>query len=178
MKEEQIKEQLSLHFIGAIASFKNIKVVKPFEDNGVDLLLKKVKVISFKEKIRYLDSGDIIAVQVKSTTKKGIIESENKIKFDLSVKNYNDLIFRKIELALKKVGNVPLILILVVLPINVSKWLEVNQKEDFIKLGGKAYWYYPTKNHEYSKNEYSQRIEIPKENEVDLDFFSNIFNLF
>ena len=39
MTEEQIKEQLSQHFLGAIASYKSVKVVKPYDDNGVDVLL-------------------------------------------------------------------------------------------------------------------------------------------
>ena len=92
MKEEQIKEQLSFHFIGAIASFKNIKVIRPFEDNGVDLLFKKVKLVSFNENIRYLDSGDIIVAQIKSTTANGIIETASTIRYDLPIKNYNRLV--------------------------------------------------------------------------------------
>jgi len=140
-------------------------------------LFKKVKLVSFNNKIRYLDSGDLIAVQVKSTTKNGIVETESTIKFDLPVKNYNDLIFRKIEMNLRKIGNVPLLLLLVVFPIENEKWLTINDKEEFVKLGGKAYWYYPDESYQYSENKYSQRIEIPNENRVDLDFFANIFNL-
>ena len=52
------------------------------------------------------------------------------LKFDLQVKNYNDLIFRKIEMNIRKIGSVPLILLLVVFPIENEKWLTIKSKED------------------------------------------------
>lgn len=178
MTEEQVKEQLSQHFIGAIASFKNVKIVKPYDDNGVDILLKKVKKIKFQSKIRYIDSGDILAIQLKATTHNSVEQTSNTIKFDLPIKNYNDLIFRREEWNQRKTGNVPLILIVVILPIDSTKWLEIDNQKEFIKLGGKAFWFYPDLTLDYSRNQYSKRIEIPIEQEINLDFFSDIFNLF
>lgn len=178
MTEEQVKEQLSQHFIGAIASFKNVKVVKPYADNGVDILLKKVKKIRFQSKIRHIDSGDILAIQLKATTYNSVEQTSNTIKFDLPIKNYNDLIFRREEWAHRKTGNVPLLLIVVILPIDSTKWLEINSQKEFLKLGGKAFWFYPDLALDYSKNRYAKRIDIPIQQAVNLDFFSDIFNLF
>jgi len=178
MTEEQVKEQLSQHFIGAIASYQNVKVVKPYDDNGVDILLKKVKKIRFQSKIRHIDSGDIIAIQLKATTHNSVQQTSEIIKFDLPIKNYNDLIFRREEWSQRKTGNVPLILILVILPVDSSKWLEIDNQKEFIKLGGKALWFYPNLELNYSKNQYTQRIDMPIHQEINLDFFADIFNLF
>ncbi|GEM_PF-3346955 len=53
-------------------------------------------------------------------TSEHLIETTDKIKYELKGKNYNDLVFR-----IKEEGYIPLILILVILPSDPDKWLQV-----------------------------------------------------
>lgn len=177
MTEEQIKAHLSEHYVGAIAGGAGFKVIKPFEDHGVDLLVKRVKQVVYEGRIRWIDSSDMVALQLKSTTWKGVERRQEHIHYDLSVKNYNDLIFRKRELEGTNGGNIPLILILLILPQQRENWLKIDSTQEFLQLGGTALWYYPEQVELYSSNRSTKRIRIPQEQIVDLNFFEKMFNL-
>ncbi|MCB0629510.1 MAG: DUF4365 domain-containing protein [Saprospiraceae bacterium] len=177
MTEEQIKAHLSEHFVGAIAGGAGFKVIKPFEDHGVDLLVKRVKQVIFEGRIRWIDSSEMIALQLKSTTWKGVERRNGLIYYDLSVKNYNDLIFRKREMEGTNGGNIPLILVLLILPEKREEWLKIDAEKSFLQMGGTALWFYPSQVELYSSNRSTKRIIIPQDQTVDLNFFEEMFNL-
>lgn len=175
MTKAHIKEELSKHFIGALASFKGISVNKPEKDYGVDLKIELLETYSIGNRIRYAQTGKSVDIQLKATTEKNIEKTDNFIKFDLKIENYNDLIRRRNSLMKVVGGHIPMVLIVVVLPENEKKWLE--QKEQGILMRGNAYWFYPDEDMLYSINNSSKRIEIPLKNKVNLDFFDFIFKL-
>jgi len=177
MTEEQIKANLSEHFVGAIAGKAGFKVIKPFDDHGVDLLVKRVKQLVYEGRIRWIDSSEMLAIQMKSTTWKGVTERNGSIVYDLSVKNYNDLIYRKREFDGTNSGHIPLILILFILPEENEDWLKVDTKANFLQMGGRALWYYPEQVELYSSNQSTKRIAFAPEQVVDLNFFDKMFNL-
>ncbi len=161
MDKNSIKENLSRRFIEIIANRKGFITTKPDQDYGVDLIVTEVNQIIRDGKRRFL-SGRSVELQIKATTR---VEYEvDLIKYDLEVKNYNDLIDKKKYLTKQ-------ILILFVLPENEEEWLTLTEDQLIIKKC--AYWYYPEEN-ERSSNDEKIRIKIPKSNLVKEDFFTNI----
>lgn len=181
MTEEQIKEQISIYYMSLLLSVAGHKVITPKLDHGVDLIACQTKRVQIGGVTRIIDAGKAVEMQLKCTTTNSITCFSDKkagpcIKYDLSVKNFNDLIIRMQSNA------TPLILVLVILTAQKREWLDLENQEDWINFGlnirAKAYWYKPTKNRDFSKNANSQRIIIPEVQKVDFAFCKNVFNIF
>ena len=115
---------------------------------------------------------------MKTTTTKQVKTSGLAISYNLEVKNYNDLIFRKHEwIGKNKTGN-PLILILHVLPEKPKEWLKIDFEKQFYQLNGLFYWFVPDNNDRFTENKSKNVIKIPTTNRVDLNFFPSIFQSF
>lgn len=170
MTEDQKKEAISREFLRILAHGNGFKVIEPGADHGVDMIVCPVtRRIEPTGRTRYLDSQYKLDFQLKSTTVAGIIDNGTDIKFDLEVKNYNDLIFRRADL-------LPLHLVVVVL--DSSPPACVNLDDVQLGLAGRAYWYLPDENAEASQNERQVRITIPKGNRLQVGFVRERLEVF
>ena len=92
--------------------------------------------------------------------------ADDDIKFDLEVKNYNDLVHRR---------NEPLPLHLVVVVLDAAPPACISLDEERLGLVGRAYWYLPADNAEPSDNDRQIRITIPKANRLSIGFVRERF---
>lgn len=178
MTEAQIKEKLSRIYLELLATKAGFKMLQPLEDHGVDVLLRQMFSINIAGKQRYIDAGRLVGIQLKCTTESTVIISDEEIYYDLRVKNFNDLIWRKNNRILFQGIDVPLILILLILPEDTDKWAYLSKSKQKIIFKGQAFWFYPDEKAAISKNKSKVRIAISRKNQIDLDFFDKIFNLF
>lgn len=167
MTEDQQKEAISKEFLRILAYAHGFKVIEPPQDHGVDMIVCPVTVRQEPSgRLRYLDSQYKLDFQLKATTPTGIIEDEHQVKYDLEVKNYNDLIERRGD-------PLPLHLLVVILSSAPPNCIEIDHQ----KLGvlGQAYWYLPDENELPSENQQQIRITIPKANRVSAHFVKERF---
>lgn len=167
MTEDQKKEAVSKHFLRVLAEGHGFKTQELAQDHGVDMLVWPVSVRETPHGgVRYLDMPYKLEFQLKSTTTTGVIDEGDEIKYDLEVKNYNDLIHRRSE-------PLPLHLVLVVL--DAAPPLCINIDADRLGLHGKAYWYLPDVGAAESANKTQIRISIPKTNQLQSEFVRSRF---
>jgi hypothetical protein len=167
MTEDQKKEAISREFLRILAHTHGFKVIEPGSDHGVDMIVYPVmQRIEPSGKTRFLDSPFKLDFQLKATTVTGILDAGDDVKFDLEVKNYNDLIQRRDE---------PLPLHLVVVVLDSTPPACVNLDEERLGLAFKAYWYLPAENAEASDNVQQIRITIPKANRLSVGFMRDRF---
>jgi hypothetical protein len=168
MTQQQIKEKLSRNYLELLINNGGYKQTKPEDDHGVDLYIMRVQRIERNGGTRYIDSTDFIGVQLKCTTVASIEEDATTVKYDLEVKTYNDLVDR-----VRYNATIPLFLILMILPNEVERWVEVRDEE--IALAKCAYWFRPDSTENYTGNDSTKRIYIPKANKLDSNFISAKF---
>ncbi len=167
MTTNLVKELLSIHYIEIIASRQKFHIFYSKTDDGVDMSIQPQKEShDVSGKFHGLPHGRFLQIQMKSTTTKNIIETDDFIKYDFRAKNFNDLVERKDDIT-------PLILILFIFPESETEWVQITQNE--MTLRKCAYWYQVDKNAEMTKNKKTVTVKIPKTNFVDLDFFHNFF---
>lgn len=167
MTEEDIKEALSRQFLRILANGTGFKVTEPAPDHGVDMVVCAVTSrIEPNGKTRYLDSQYKLDFQLKSTTINSIIDGEENIRYDLEVKNYNDLIQRRDE-------PIPLHLLVVVLNNRPPQCIHLDDQQ--ISVIGTAYWYLPEEGEGPTENQNTIRITIPKANRVGMAFVRKRF---
>lgn len=178
MTKAQIKEKLSRIYVELLATQAGYKTIQPLDDHGVDMMIRQMATLSWGNKTRYIDTGRTIGMQLKCTTENSITEKDGKIFFDLKVKNFNDLIWRRKDRDEEKGVHNPLLLVLLILPDEVKKRIYMNSSEDKVIFSGKAFWFYPDDSAKFSVNLSSIRISIPQKNQLNLDSFQRIFKLF
>jgi hypothetical protein len=177
MTEAQIKEKISQHFISILANRMGLNVTSPFTDYGVDAIISQVETYFSKEHVRYVESGRFIELQLKCTTESQISFRGGYLNFDLPVKNYNDLIWRRDNRHFSDKTLAPLFLILVVLPDTPELWAFLGYQPERLVVTAKSFWYLPDQDLGMSRKRFTQRIKIPAGNHADFDFFKTIFNL-
>lgn len=168
LPEEAKKEQISQFLIYWMTAVAGIKVSEDNLDHGVDFTLKEVKRFIYKEKVRFMNSGKAVDVQLKCTTEKSITTKDGKVLFDLPVKNYNDMVLRRQEREV-----LPLILIVVILPEKPDLWYESSFER--LTIQAKRLWFMPPMGAKPSANKQKVRVKIPTENQVSPQFFESIF---
>lgn len=171
MTETDIMEELSKGYLEVIASRSGY--FNAFQrDYGTDLTIRKAKVCPIRK--RYLTTGKAIDIQVKAVSETYVFDyddpSKTNIKYDLEVKNYNDLIDRANE----KGAYIPLILAVFIIPADKSKWIELTTDELMVRKC--AFWFQIPFGASHSTNKTKVRIEIPKANRITLDFYDNQFS--
>jgi hypothetical protein len=171
MDIQLIKEHLSNRYIGILAANSGYVITKDEVDFGVDFQLKRVYT---RPKpgggTRFAWDGKYIDIQLKATTEAQIEDGPGWIKYDLEVKNYNDMIDRAVNPTL------PLILILFILPHDRASWVEIDDTE--LKVRRMAYWYQPPAGAVSSENLATVRITIPKTNLLGIDCFDILHQQF
>ena len=154
------KEEFSYAYINSIVSaagFSQLNQTHSMDISGVDITIQ-----SADKPFPKLD------VQVKCTSDSDIINvKEESIVCDLPVRNYNQLI--------DKQRLIPLILILVWVPDNISNWVvvEPNKSETIVKKC--AYWI-SLKGENTTDNNTKIRIKIPLKNLFTPDSVKLIMN--
>lgn len=136
--DTKFQENVSKAYLGAIAA--NAKVIVSDRNDqdfdGVDLLLSVQG-----------DKKRTVEVQLKSTV--NIVSEDGVIKYDLKVKNHNDLCAENV---------LPTMLFLLVLPIDRDDW--VNYSVDELVLKNSLYWK-DYSEEESTNNDSKIRISIP-----------------
>lgn len=173
MNEETIKELLSVNFIRVIAEREGFIVTKVEQDYGDDLLVKQVKKLKSDKGFKYFTTGGMFEIQMKCTTENSIKIADNRIKFRLKGRNYYHLVERFNKWKSEKYT--PLILIILVLPNEKSKWLSLDLEKGGLTIGGKAYWYLPEDGNTATLNMTQKTISISTENQVSLNTFKQLF---
>jgi hypothetical protein len=170
VNEEKIKELLSQSFLTIIGNRGGFQCQKPSEDYGVDLRISRVEAIVENGKTRYLQTAESIDFQLKCTTAASVEWDVDTScwKYDLQVKNYNDLVHRRDDIP-------PLYLLLYVLPTDGDEWLRSSAAFDQLILSGTGYWFLPPVGGAKSDNEYTTRIYIPSAQTVGVGFFQSLF---
>ena len=147
MTDEHIKEDLSKYYLQSIISICGYTNSIDNHDYGMDVRINDNEYN--QENKTYELTGFGIDVQLKSTVTYQI--NDDKIIYDLRVKNYNDLI--------KTNCGSPRILALYCLPKDKNEWIYSDEKK--LILNGSMYWY-SLKGLPHSKNKENHRIYIPK----------------
>lgn len=168
MTEEQIKEQLSRHFVELIANRDGFKCVSPQPDHGCDLMVHRALPIKVNGVTQYIETGEVVQVQLKSTCDASVELTPDSIKYDLSAKTYNALVHRR-----NSGSAVPYLLALLVLPDDPNEWLEIGADELYLRRT--AYWWYPQAGLTYTDNVSTQRISIPLTQTIGMTFVADRF---
>jgi Domain of unknown function (DUF4365) len=147
MTRNQRQEALSRAYVQAIAGQAGMGHTPRMNDYGIDLSIHEI----VRRGNRYCETGTVLDVQVKSTTRAA--KGPGAIKYDLEVKAYEDL--RDPD-----VPN-PRLLILVLFPGHTNEWL-VQSEEELIFLGC-AYWVSLEGRPRTSRGR-SVRIQVPRAN--------------
>jgi len=151
------QEALSRAYIHAVAGKCGLSCSFREFDYGIDVTLHEIT----QRDSRYIESGFNLDIQAKSTIN-AVIE-DAAIKYDLDVKNYEDL--REIW-----VGT-PRILVLLALPEPENEWASFS--EDQLILRRCAYWA-SLKGREPTTNQESIRISVPRTNRFNAESLPQI----
>lgn len=147
MTDEHIKEDLSKYYLQSIISICGYTNSIDNHDYGMDI---RINDNEYNKKSKTYDlTGFGIDVQLKSSIVYSV--NEDRIIYDLRVKNYNDLV--------KTNCGSPRILALYCLPSNKKDWVYSDDKK--LILNGSMYWC-SLKGLPTSKNKETQRVCIPK----------------
>jgi Domain of unknown function (DUF4365) len=157
--QQIIEELLSVAHVQAVAARAGVSISNFDKDFGVDGTFRQITAIG----TRRFTSGYALDFQLKASINY-VLESEY-IVYDLEVKTYNDLVYRRISS-----DATPCILILKVLSSDSEQWLTTTEAGLF--LGGACYWEYVKG--ELSQNKQSVRIRIPKKQDFSPESLLNL----
>ncbi len=118
------QELLCRAYVHAIAAQAGLLSSRPDPDYGIDLSLRSVAVLGR----RHRDTSIQVDLQLRSTTRASVTETE--VKMDLDVETYNDL--RTTETFC------PRILVVLIMPEEEAEW--VIQSPDELAIRHCAYW--------------------------------------
>jgi hypothetical protein len=158
MTRNQRQEALSRAYVHAVAAMAGFSRTARATDYGIDLSLYAVA----RRGSRYVETGIVLDVQVKSTTRAG--RELNTICYDLDVKANDDL--------RDPAAHIPLILVLVVLPVDPADWL--SQTEEGLTIRRCAYWQSLAGRGPTSRGR-TVRLRIPRANVFSSSALADIF---
>ncbi|WP_270853504.1 DUF4365 domain-containing protein [Roseburia hominis] len=162
MDETHIKEELSVSYVKAVSASAGMTCDIRDRDYGIDGSINDIVYRSSRK--RYTESGFAIDFQLKSTVTAEIVN--NKVVYDLEVKNYKDLIERN-------VGR-QRILILYVLPEEENQWVSISSEKTVLKKC--AYWC-SLRGLQDVNNSARVRIKIPDSQLLTRDELIRIMNI-
>src|SRR5262249_51799245 len=118
------QEALSRAYVQAVAAKAGVSCSRPDPDYGTDLCLREVEE---GPDGRFFDTGVQVDLQLRSTTKATI--KDTQVVYDLDIKMYNDL---------RVPRRTPRFLVVFVLPTDEAEW--VSQTSAGLLLRHGAYW--------------------------------------
>jgi hypothetical protein len=149
------KESLSFAYLSLLAGINRLSIEKPMKDKGVDArILAQIQ-----------DSQIQIGVQLKSTTIKNCQFEDEILIYLLDNGNYVQLIASKQQ--------VPLILVLLVLPEDVNTWLMF--EPDALILRSTMYWVCLAEEPASTKSKIP--VKIPIQNQLTVHSLTQIMNV-
>ena len=168
MTKEHIKEALSTRSIEALANYMGFTTESLRKDYGVDLTIREIaKRVEPNGKASYYPSNRELKVQLKATTEKQLRSAKGFLKFDLKVKNYNDLVYYTQNYR-------PAYLFLVVMPDDEERWLEYTEGE--LILRSRCYWYTHPFGTAASNNSRTQVVQIPENQMIQKETFTQLLD--
>lgn len=168
MTKEHIKEALSTRSVEALANYMGFVTESQRKDYGIDLTIREIaKRIESNGKETYFPSNRELKVQLKATTEKQVRHAKGFLKFDLKVKNYNDLVYYV-------QNQLHTYLFLVVMPDDEQRWLEYTNDE--LILRSRCYWYIHPLDTLASTNSRTHVIQIPENQRIDKDTFKQLLD--
>lgn len=156
MTEEARKQQYGRAYILALAAHAGVNHAIPDTDLGVDGQFRGT--IYNPARNRYMDDSSAIDYQLKSTV--NAVFEDGVLKYDLEVKNYQDLILDRI---------MPMILILYVMPRDENEWFRVSPQKTEMQ---RCAWWCSLQGYPDTNNKETIRISIP----VDQVLTPNVLN--
>lgn len=147
MTRNQRQEALSRAYVQAVAARAGLSHTPRATDYGIDLALHAVA----RRGSRYVETGMVLDVQVKSTTRAGT--EPDAVVYDLDVNSYDDL--------RDPAAHNPRILVLVVFPPDPADWL--TQTEEGLTIRRCAYWL-SLEGREPTRRVRTVRLRIPRGN--------------
>ena len=149
MQENIQKEEMSLAYIHAVSA-----------QAGFDFRARVGRDIASEDGEIRSDEAPfaVLGFQAKATARD--VVRDNHVRFDLNLKNYNDL--------RASTGN-PRILILVTLPSSVQDWARLS--DDQLCLQGRGYWL-SLRGREASSNLTTVAVHVPRTNRFDAEQLS------
>ena len=145
MTEEARKQQYGRAYILALAAHAGVNHAIPDTDLGVDGQFRGT-IYNLARK-RYMDDSSAIDYQLKSTV--NAVFEDGVLKYDLEVKNYQDLILDRI---------MPMILILYVMPRDENEWFRVSPEKTEMQ---RCAWWCSLQGYPDTNNKGKIRISIP-----------------
>ena len=154
MDSSAIKEELSICYISAVSANAGIAYdIQRHDSDSTDGIIKEIINLPGQGKF-----NAEIRIQLKSTVSENICKQyDDKISYQLKVKNYNDLC-RK--------GTAPIILCLLVLPLDQDQWVHWSKNDLLIR--GCMYWK-SFEGEEPSSNKENITVVFDKSNVVNSD---------
>lgn len=159
MQDSHIKEAISTSYVIAISAYAGFNFLKYEKDYGMDGCFSGIK----RRKNRIVEDGTKIDFQLKAS--ENIEISDDSIKYNLEVKNYNDLVDEEI--------GTERILILYKLPKDKSKWITVENDKIIFK---ECAWWCCLKGKEESENSSKKTIYIPRNQVFDEKALISLMN--
>ena len=148
MTRNQRQEALARAYVQAVAAQAGLSFTPRATDYGIDLSLYAIA----QRGRRFVESGSVLDVQVKSSTR--AIATPSEIRYDLEAKAYEDL--RDPQ------ARNPRIQVLVVFPSHSGQWL--SQSEEGLTIHRCAYWLSLGGRESRSRARRPVRIGIPRRN--------------
>jgi len=168
MTKEHIKEALSVRCIEALANYMGFTTESLRKDYGIDMTIREItKRIERNGKETLFPSNRELKVQLKATTEKQVRNAKGFLKFDLKVKNYNDLVYYTQNYR-------PAYIFLVVMPDDEERWLEYTGSE--LILRSRCYWYTHPLGTVASNNSRTNVIQIPENQIIKKETFTQLLD--
>ncbi len=144
---QTIEELLSVAYVNAVVARAGATCDIVGKDFGIDMSVRRVDSFNGQK----MDMGVAFECQLKASI--NWIQKENHIAYDLDADTYKKLIYRHEN------STIPCFLIVMCLPRNENKWLEIT--EDYLTLRNCCY--YRQIEGKQTKNKSTIRIKIPRE---------------
>lgn len=152
LTENHIKEGLSRAFIMAVAHRAGLNCTLREFDYGIDGSFRDVKIVGN----RRIESGFSIDFQAKAS--ESCTVETDAVVYDLEAKSHRDLVDASV--------GCPRILIVLALPTDKTKWLEVGS--DALMLRQSAWWL-SLRGMPATTNEQKKRVRIPRPQVFDVE---------
>ena len=185
MNVAHIKEQISFHYVGNLAAASGYKVNTGYPDYGVDMIISKISPFRrvTDQKIIFRETGELYEIQLKCTDEGTSMTKEvgDCLTYKLKHRVFQDM-ERRFEEEQFGAVLVPLYLVVLVLARNKKDWVVVNADSNAPdrgqRINGIAYYYGPddlTNQETFKKTKDYVLVEIPKTNQLDVDFLTKMF---
>jgi hypothetical protein len=141
--ENDIKERLSVAYVTAVAARAGCQIAKlDIDKSSVDAIIMPIS-----------GAKSIVALQLKATSELAV--SDDRVHFQLPLKNYNDL--------RDAASNIPHYLVILSLPPEAESWLTINSSELIIRAAayyGNICGYPAVAEHSFARRDHAAKPAV------------------